>query len=125
LDQDESLIMGKFFTKTVASALAILFVAYFMKGVTVDNTITALLVAVVLGLLNNFVKPILVLLTIPFTVFTLGLFLIVINVFIIYTVSELVPGFHVSGFFTAFIFGMLVSFFTSIIESIIGRPQQA
>ncbi len=117
--------MGKFFTKTVASALAILFVAYFMKGVTVDNTITALLVAVVLGLLNNFVKPILVLLTIPFTVFTLGLFLIVINVFIIYTVSELVPGFHVSGFFTAFIFGMLVSFFTSIIESIIGRPQQA
>jgi len=116
--------MGKFFTKTVASALAILFVAYFMKGVTVDNTITALLVAVVLGLLNNFVKPILVVLTIPFTVFTLGLFLIVINVFIIYTVSELVPGIHVSGFFTAFIFGMLVSFFTSIIESIIGRPQQ-
>ena len=125
MDPDESLIMGKFFTKTVASALAILFVAYFMKGVTVDNTITALLVAVVLGLLNNFVKPILVVLTIPFTVFTLGLFLIVINVFIIYTVSELVPGFHVSGFFTAFIFGMLVSFFTSIIESIIGRPQQA
>ena len=72
--------MGKFFTKTVASALAILFVAYFMKGVTVDNTITALLVAVVLGLINNFVKPILVVLTIPFTVFTLGLFLIVINV---------------------------------------------
>jgi len=125
LDPDESLIMGKFFTKTVASALAILFVAYFMKGVTVDNTITALLVAVVLGLLNNFVKPILVVLTIPFTVFTLGLFLIVINVFIIYKVSELVPGFHVSGFFTAFIFGMLVSFFTSIIESIIGRPQQS
>ena len=125
MDPDESLIMGKFFTKTVASALAILFVAYFMKGVTVDNTITALLVAVVLGLLNNFVKPILVVLTIPFTVFTLGLFLIVINVFIIYTVSELVPGFHVSGFFTAFIFGMLVSFFTSIIESIIGRPQQS
>jgi len=125
LDPDESLIMGKFFTKTVASALAILFVAYFMKGVTVDNTITALLVAVVLGLLNNFVKPILVVLTIPFTVFTLGLFLIVINVFIIYTVSELVPGFHVAGFFTAFIFGMLVSFFTSIIESIIGRPQQS
>jgi len=125
LNPDESLIMGKFFTKTVASALAILFVAYFMKGVTVDNTITALLVAVVLGLINNFVKPILVVLTIPFTVFTLGLFLIVINVFIIYTVSELVPGFHVSGFFTAFIFGMLVSFFTSIIESIIGRPQQA
>jgi putative membrane protein len=64
-----------------------------------------------------------VILTIPFTLVTLGLFLIVINVFIIYTVSEIVPGFHVSGWFTAFLFGLLVSFFTSIIESILGRPQ--
>jgi putative membrane protein len=115
--------MGRFFTKTVATALAVLIVAYLLKGVTVDNSITALLVAFVLGLLNNFVKPILVLLTIPFTVFTLGLFLIVINVFIIYLVAEIVPGFHISGWFTAFIFGLLVSFFTAIIESIIGKPK--
>jgi len=114
--------IGKFFTKTIATALAVLLVAYLMKGVTVDNTITALLVALVLGLLNNFVKPILVVLTIPFTVFTLGLFLILINIFIIFTVSEMVPGFHVSGWFTAFLFGILVSFFTSIIESILGTP---
>ena len=115
--------MGRFFTKTVATALAVLIVAYLLKGVTVDNSITALLVAFVLGLLNNFVKPILVLLTIPFTVFTLGLFLIVINVFIIYLVAVIVPGFHISGWFTAFIFGLLVSFFTAIIESIIGKPK--
>ena len=115
--------MGRFFTKTVATALAVLIVAYLLKGVTVDSSITALLVAFVLGLLNNFVKPILVLLTIPFTVFTLGLFLIVINVFIIYLVAEIVPGFHISGWFTAFIFGLLVSFFTAIIESIIGKPK--
>jgi putative membrane protein len=115
--------MGRFFTKTVATAVAVLIVAYLLKGVTVDNSITALLVALVLGLLNNFIKPVLILLTIPFTVFTLGLFLIVINVFIIYLVAEIVPGFHISGFFTAFIFGLLVSFFTSMIESIIGKPQ--
>jgi putative membrane protein len=115
--------MGKFFTKTIATALAVLIVAYLMKGVEVNDSVTALLVALVLGLLNNFVKPILVILTIPFTLVTLGLFLIVINVFIIYTVSEIVPGFHVSGWFTAFLFGLLVSFFTSIIESILGRPQ--
>ena len=115
--------MGRFFTKTVATALAVLIVAYLLKGVTVDNSITALLVAFVLGLLNNFIKPILVLLTIPFTVFTLGLFLIVINVFIIYLVAEIVPGFHIKGWFTAFIFGLLVSFFTAIIESIIGKPK--
>ena len=114
--------MGKFFTKTVATALAILLVAYLMKGVVVDNSVTALLVALVLGLLNNFVKPVLVILTIPITLFTLGLFLVVINVFIIYAVSEIVPGFHIDGWFTAFLFGILVSFFTSIIESIIGRP---
>jgi putative membrane protein len=115
--------MGQFFTKTVATALAVLIVAYFMKGVTVDSSVTALLVALVLGLLNNFVKPILVLLTIPFTLITLGLFLIVINVFIIYLVSEIVPGFHVSGWLTAFLFSLFVSFITSIIESILGRPQ--
>ena len=114
--------MGQFFTKTVATALAILLVAYLMKGVVVDNSVTALLVALVLGLLNNFVKPVLVILTIPITLFTLGLFLVVINVFIIYAVSEIVPGFHIDGWFTAFLFGILVSFFTSIIESIIGRP---
>ena len=117
--------MGKFFTKTIATALAVLIVAYLMKGVEVNDSVTALLVALVLGLLNNFVKPILVILTIPFTLVTLGLFLIVINVFIIYTVSEIVPGFHVSGWFTAFLFGLLVSFFTSIIESILGRPQSS
>ena len=115
--------MERFFTKTIATAVAVLIVAYLLKGVTVDNSITALLVALVLGLLNNFIKPVLILLTIPFTVFTLGLFLIVINVFIIYLVAEIVPGFHISGFFTAFIFGLLVSFFTAMIESIIGKPQ--
>jgi putative membrane protein len=116
--------MGRFFTKTIATAVAVLIVAYLLKGVTVDNSITALLVALVLGLLNNFIKPVLILLTIPFTVFTLGLFLIVINVFIIYLVAEIVPGFHISGWFTAFIFGLLVSFFTAMIESVIGKPQR-
>ena len=116
--------MGRFFTKTIATAVAVLIVAYLLKGVNVDNSITALLVALVLGLLNNFIKPVLILLTIPFTVFTLGLFLIVINVFIIYLVAEIVPGFHISGWFTAFIFGLLVSFFTAMIESVIGKPQR-
>lgn len=116
--------MGKFFTKTIATAVAVLIVAYLLNGVKVDNSITALLVAAVLGLLNNFIKPILIILTIPFTLLTMGLFLVVINVFIIYVVAEIVPGFHIQGWFTALIFGLLVSFFTSIIESIIGRPSQ-
>ena len=114
--------MGKFFTNTIATALAVLLVAYLIKGVTVDNSVTALLVAFVLGILNTFIKPLLIVLTIPITFFTFGLFLIFINVFIIYLVSEIVPGFHVAGFFTAIIFSFLVSFFAFLIESIIGRP---
>ena len=72
--------MGKFFTKTIATALAVLIVAYLIKGVTVDSSITALLVALVLGLLNTFIKPLLIVLTIPITFYTFGLFLIFINV---------------------------------------------
>jgi putative membrane protein len=113
--------MGQFFTKTIATAVAVLIVAYLLNGVKVDDSITALMVAAVLGLLNNFIKPILIILTIPFTILTLGLFLIVINVSIIYFVADIVPGFKIDGWFTAFIFGFLVSLFTSVIESIIGR----
>ena len=123
MDQDESLIMGKFFTKTVASALAILFVAYFMKGVTVDNTITALLVAVVLGLLNNFVKPILVLFTLPVTIFTLGLFLLVINAVMILLCDHFVEGFRVSSFWTAMLFSIILSLSQSLVFQITGEAK--
>jgi len=112
--------MGKFFAKTVATALAVLFAAYVLKGVSVDSTLTALLVALVLGLLNSFIKPILIILTIPITIVTLGLFLLVINIIIVKWVAEIVPGFVVSGWFTALLFSLLVSFVSSIIEAIIG-----
>lgn len=114
--------MGRFFTKTVATALAVLMVAYLIDGVTVESSVTALLVAFVLGLLNHFVKPILIILTIPITFLTFGLFLLFINVLIVYMVSEIVPGFHVDDWLTALLFSFLVSFFSYLIESIIGRP---
>jgi len=117
--------MGRFFTKTIATAVAVLIVAYLLSGVTIDNTVTALLVAVVLSLLNNFVKPILVILTIPFTVLTLGIFLLFINVFIIQLVDKIVPGFEVNGWWTALFFSFLVSLFTAIVESILGRPDES
>ncbi len=112
--------MGKFFTKTIATAVAVLAAAYILKGIHVDSTITALLVAVVLGLLNNFVKPILIILTIPITIITLGLFLLVINIFIVKWAAVLVPGFTVNGWIPALFFSIVVSLFTAIIEGIIG-----
>jgi len=112
--------MGKFFTKTIATALAVLFAAYILKGIHVDNTITALLVAVVLGLLNSFIKPILIILTIPITLFTLGLFLLVINIIIVKWAASIVSGFTVDGWFAALLFSLVVSFISSVIEGIIG-----
>ncbi len=112
--------MGKFFAKTVATALAVLFAAYVLKGVHVDSNVTALLVAVVLGLLNSFIKPILIILTIPITLFTLGLFLLVINIIIVKLAANLVPGFTVDGWLSALLFSLVVSFVSSIIEGLIG-----
>ena len=116
--------MGKFFAKTVATAVAVLFAAYVLKGVHVDSAVTALIVAVVLGLLNSFIKPILVILTIPITLFTLGLFLLVINIIIVKWAASLVPGFTVDGWFSALLFSLLVSFISSVIEGLIGTDDK-
>ena len=116
--------MGRFFIRTIATSLAVLLAAYLLKGVEINNTITALIVALALGLLNTFVKPLLVLLTIPITVLTLGLFLLVINVLIVLFVDDLVTGFAVSSWLVALIFSFIVSFTASLIEGLIGVPKK-
>lgn len=113
--------MIKFITKAIVTSVAVLFASYLLKGVTVNDTLTAMIVAVVLGLLNTFVKPILVVLTIPITVVTLGLFLLVINVLIVYWVSELVAGFKVDGWGWALLFSLIVSFTSSVLERMINK----
>jgi putative membrane protein len=112
--------MGKFLSKTIVTAVAVLIAAYLLTGVTVADTFTAIIVAVVLGVLNNFIKPILVILTIPITIFTLGIFLLFINVFIIQIATKIVPGFIVDGWWTALFFSFLVALVTSVLESLIG-----
>lgn len=98
----------------------VLLIAHFMTSVSVADFTTALIVAVVLGLLNIFVKPILVLLTLPATIITLGLFLFVINAGIILICSRLVDGFRVNSFWTALIFSIILSVSQSIVYKIIG-----
>jgi putative membrane protein len=113
--------MKKFVTKAILTAVAVLFASYILRGVHVDNAITAMIVAVVLGLLNTFIKPILIVLTIPFTVFTLGLFLIVINILIVYWASDLVKGFSVDNWFSALCFSFIVSITSSFLERMINK----
>lgn len=96
------------------SGLAVLLAAYLLPGVTVEHYGYALLVAVVLALANVLVKPLLVILTIPLTIFTFGLFLLVINALIILLVDYLVPGFHVDNFWWALLFSLILSLFNSM-----------
>lgn len=114
----------KFLIKILVTSLAVLFSAYLLPGVSVDDYTTAILVAIVIALLNTFLKPILVVLTIPVTVLTLGLFLLVINAFIILFASELVTGFTVDGFWWALLFSIILSVVTSLLESIAGAHKQ-
>ncbi|HEY8400557.1 MAG TPA: phage holin family protein, partial [Cytophagaceae bacterium] len=93
--------------------------AHFLPAISVANFWTAVVVALVLTFLNMLVKPILVVLTIPITIFTLGLFLLVINAIIILMADGLVGGFEVDGFFWALIFSLILSFANSLIENLL------
>jgi putative membrane protein len=111
--------MKNFIIKTLIIAGAVLLASYFLPGVSVDRFRTALLVALVLSFLNFFVKPLLILLTLPITILTLGLFLFIVNAIIIVFAGKLVTGFHVSSLGWALLFSILLSFFTYLLEIII------
>lgn len=105
-----------FIIKILVSALAVLLGAYLLPGVEVVSFGTTVLVAVVLAILNTLVKPILIILTIPVTILTLGLFLLVINALIILLADALVGGFIVEGFWYALLFSILLSILSWLFE---------
>jgi putative membrane protein len=93
----------------ILNAIALLGVAYIYPGVQVQDWLSAAIAALVLGLVNTLVKPFLILLTLPVTILTLGLFLIVLNALLFWGVAEVVKGFHVDGFWAALIGAVLYS----------------
>ena len=111
----------KLLFRIILTSILVLLIAHFMKGVHVAGFVTALLVAIVLGLLNVFIKPIFVLLTLPFTIFTLGLFLLVINALIILLCANIVGGFSVDSFWTALLFSVFLSLSQSVLFAIVGK----
>ena len=96
------------------TGLAVLLTAYLLPGVHVDHYGHALLVALVLAIANVLLKPLLIVFTIPLTIATLGLFLLVINAIIIIVVDYFVPGFRVDGFWWALAFSLILSIFNSM-----------
>ena len=92
------------FIYLLVNGFTIFVAAQVLSGVHVNNFFTAIVVAVILGIVNTLIKPILVLLTLPLTVLTFGLFAFIINAFMVLVVSRIVPGFEVDGFFVGVTF---------------------
>jgi len=98
------------------NTISIFAVSYILTGIEVDTFMTALIVAVVMAVLNVTLKPFLIVITIPFTVITFGLFLLVVNVLVLYAAEALIDGFNIAGFWWALAFSLLVSLVNSILQ---------
>lgn len=107
---------ASFFTRTVVLSLATLLAAYLLPGVTVSSVWAAIGTAIVIALLDNFVRPILIVITLPVTVLSLGLFIFIINAIIIEIASGIVPGFSVASFGNALIFSIILTIFNYLLE---------
>lgn len=110
--------------RLLITAGIVMLLSHFLSGVAVSGYAAALIVAAVLALLNAVVKPILIVLTIPITILTLGLFLFVINACIILLADKFIDGFAVNGFWTALLFSILLSISQSIAYSFLKETKK-
>lgn len=113
--------MQKFLISLLIDTLAVLTCAYLLPGADVSGFGSAILVALSLALLNQFIKPLLIILTIPATIFTFGLFLLVINALIILLADWMVLGFNVHGFWWALIFSFVLTLVKSVYNALFGN----
>lgn len=111
-------------TRLIVNTLAVFGGAYLLPGVHVKNFTTAILVAIVLGFLNVVLKPVLVILTIPITIVTLGFFLLVINALIVLLCTEIVPGFSVDGFWYALLYSVVISLIVALLDNMAGKKKE-
>ncbi len=105
-----------FLTRTIVMTLAVILAAYLLPGVHVNSVWWAILTAIVISLLNSFIRPILIVVTLPFTIISMGLFLFIINAVVIMLASRLVRGFEVGGFGSALLFSLLLTVLNYLLE---------
>lgn len=119
----QTLILGqpipRFLINWLISAVALIVVVHIFSGVSSDNLLTTIVMALILGLINTFLRPILCLLSLPFIVFTLGAFTLIINALTFYLAASLVHGFYVASFWSAFWAALLYSFISFLINILI------
>lgn len=113
-----------FLIKWLIATLAIIIGAYLLPGVNVDSFFAALVAALVLGIINTIIKPILIILTLPINILTLGLFTLVINAGLILLGSAIVPGFNVDSFWWALLFGIILALITFALNQIRNNSPQ-
>jgi len=113
-----------FLAKLLLSAISVIIASYLLPGVIVESFWSALIVAAFLAILNVTLKPILIVLTIPITFITLGLFLLVINALMILLADQVIPGFRVEGFWWAMGFSLILSFLTALFEDLLGKNKK-
>ena len=110
--------------KILLSAIAVFVLAHVLPNVSVDGYLTAIVVAIAISLLNLIVRPILVILTIPITIVTLGLFLLIINALMIAFADYFIEGFKINGFLWTIIFSILLSIFQSILNKLLNNSKK-
>jgi len=110
----------KWLYRWILSALALIAVAYVLPGVHVESFGIALITAAVLGLINTLVRPVLLILTLPITLLTLGLFTLVINALMFYLAAAIIPGFEVSNFWYALLGALVYGALTLLINQLLG-----
>ncbi len=101
--------------------ISIILTAFILPGVKISGIFAAILTAIALGLVNTFLKPLLIIFTLPINVLTLGLFTFVINALLILLVAIIIPGFKVNNFWWALLFGVILSLVVSLLESIFSK----
>src|SRR5215475_13779382 len=109
----------KFLLRVLLNAVAVFFAAWFVPGIAIAGPGTALLAGAVLGLVNAVIRPILFVLTLPFTLLTLGRFIFIVNAICLALVAWLVPGFTISGFWAALFGALVISFVSWLLSAIL------
>lgn len=113
--------MRGFLLRWFINSLAILVVTYIVRGIEVSSPITAIVAAFVLGIINAFLRPFIILITLPINIFTLGVFTFFINGFLFYMVSKIVKGFVITGFWPAFFGSLLFSTISFLLSLLITK----
>jgi putative membrane protein len=116
-------------TRWLVITVAILLCSKFISGIRVDSLLTALIAAGILGLINVFIRPVLIILTLPLSIITLGIFSFFINAFLLELVAYIIPGFEVEGFLAAFLSALIISIVSwlanfFIVNNNAGRPKR-